>query len=154
MHKNDICQDANTNCSTFKALGNSSSDKSYSGTNVYTSGGHPYNDTFEWARHSGDRPRVVDFELEPISKLFITKWFQAIPFLNATLEHHVEAKIIKDYFEDNILNGYCKLMLGDECPPGDWKSNLGPKIEILAFLQKSHICNPCNNQENFWVSSP
>ena len=134
MHKNDICQDANTNCSTFKALGNSSSDKSYSGTNVYTSGGHPYNDTFEWARHSGDRPRVVDFELEPISNLFHDIWFQSRPELK---RHKFNVTLLKDYFDKYILDGYCKLMLGDECPPGDWKSNLGPKIEILAFLQKA-----------------
>ena len=134
MHKNDTFQNQNTNCSSFDALANSTSDKSYSGTTVYTSGGLPYNDSFQWARHSGDKPRVVDFELEPISNLFHDIWFQSRPELK---RHEFNVTLLKDYFDKYILDGYCKLMLGDECPAsGVFKSSLGPQIKSLAFLPK------------------
>ena len=78
----------------------------------------------------------MSFELKPISKLFIKEWFQAIPFFK---ENKINATKIRSYFENYIDKAYCKLMLGDECADDNWKSNLGPKIKILAFLK-----NPIN----------
>ena len=74
----------------------------------------------------------MSFELKPISKLFIEEWFQAIPFLK---KNKINATKIKSYFENYIDKAYCRLMLGDECTDDKWKSNLGPKIEMLAFLK-------------------
>jgi len=96
-------------CSSFDALSKGGAGSSFRGSTVTSVGSYPSSKTDEWAKTAGNNPRVISFELKPITNLFRSYFLNHIEGLKG------KAPLLKKYLEEAVSN-YCKTMLGEDCP--------------------------------------
>jgi len=119
------------NCSSFDALSKGGAGSSFRGSTVTSVGAYPLSDANEWAKTTGNNPRVISFELKPISDLFRSYFLNHIEGLKG------KARLMKKYFEDSVFD-YCKTMLGEECPT----------VKECGYQNLCPVGNKCVNAPN------
>jgi len=86
-------------------------------TEIVSVGALPVSKRDDWLKSTKDAPSVVRMVLAPISELFEPSYVNDIPLdPNDLSKGNLDADLLKRSFA-NIMENYCQMMLGEDCPP-------------------------------------
>jgi len=80
-------------------------------------GALPVSDRDKWMQSTRENPSVVRMKLAPISELFEPSYVNDILLdPEDPSQGYLDGNLLKSAFE-NIVENYCQMMLGEDCPP-------------------------------------